>query len=194
MNIISNVCSGAFLYQKLGIEFNNPFMWSVLHYRDLKELVTNFRDIAFSDAQLVRGNRVKDSFSISIGNGRIIAEYIHYKWNKNCQIPTKIGEDVFYNRIWKYTYSKYMERLERMQNNNENPVFLIMDQKDDLTYEHTLDLINSTKYKIILFTNHDYPINQNLNLIKTNLSDDHQYKYEPKKFIEGYYNEILRLL
>ena len=194
MNIISNVCSGAYLYKKMGCKYNNPFMWSVLHYNDLKELCTNFENIDFDYALPIKCERVKDAWSILIDE-KILVEYVHNLQNPNYSIPTKVNDNVLYNKMWKYTFDKYMERLARMKDTNENPVFLIMDFKDDLTYENTLDLIKNTKYKMIVFTNRDYKYkNESVMIIKTNLTDSQQFNYPADEFINKYYNNILRFL
>lgn len=193
MNIISNVCNGAFLYNKMNIQFNNPFMWSVLFYKDLKELCTNFDNIDFKTAIPIPGIHAKGTCSMNIDNDKLFIRYIHYYQNSSCKMPMKIGPNIHYCKIWEYTYLKYITRVERMLNSKEDPVFLIMDRKDDLNIENTQNLINTTKYKIILFTNYNYKItNDKVKLIKADLTDNQLYNFEPKDFIDNYYNEILR--
>lgn len=194
MNIISNVCSGAYLYNKMGIQFSNPFMWSVLHHKDLKELCTNYTTINFENIKIVPCERVKGALAILLED-KILIEFVHYFQDSRFTVPTKIGADVHFAEMRKYTLSKYFDRLRRMKQLNEAPVFLLMDMKDDFTKEHTQDIINCTKYKTIIFTNRDYDIkNESVNLIKTSLTDSQQLYYDGKAFIDDYYNDILRLL
>ena len=195
MNVISNVCSGAYLYKKLKLQFNNPFMWSVLHYKDLKELMTNFDKIDFMNVATIPGDRVKGTCSINVDNSKLLIEYVHYYQNSNFKIPTKIGANVHYYKIWEYTFIKYMERVWRMLSLKEPPVFLIMDRKDDLCYENTKDLIDNTKYKTIIFTNCEYSYkNENVHLIKVDKTDNEIYYMDAEVFIEQYLDQICTLL
>ena len=96
MNIISNACHGAHLYIKMNEQYNNPFMWSVLHYKDLKNLCMNYENINFENIKVMPCERIKGACSILLDD-KILIEYIHYLYHPDFTVPTKININIYFN-------------------------------------------------------------------------------------------------
>ena len=158
MNLISNCCLGAFLYQKYGLEFSNPFMWCMLSITDMITLMTNYEKIDFNNYKIeldtYKLNPYK-TYMLNLDNYLQI-HYVHYIEDKNYKIPTKRNDDVLYCDAVNYLETKYKNRLNRMLNDNEEPVFVMYCEQP---YRYLYDKENiikfiktETKYKKILLT------------------------------------------
>lgn len=125
MNIISQNCLAGYLYQQLNKEFNNPFVWTVIDFNSMKNLITKWNKINFNNYSLIKNNNW--DFSILIDN-LVKIQYVHYHFDKNRSNCVIKGHDVFYNKIWEYIIEKYETRLQRM-NKNEYPLFILCNGK-----------------------------------------------------------------
>jgi len=150
MNIISNNCVGAAIYQELNIKYNNPFMWCFINGKDFYTLINEYDDINFNNYNIMKScldketNLYDKSYSLCIDN-KIYLHYIHYINNDNYNVPTKksdiTGEhsrDILYKYADKLCLEKYKNRLNRM---NSEPVFII-----SLSKYSTFDEIRNIMY------------------------------------------------
>lgn len=119
MNLISNTCIGAYLYKLLNLKFENPFCWSVIDFDSMYYLIKNYEKINFKNYELTK---TPDWWFTIIIDNVIKVHYVHYKFDKNANKPTRCGSNIIYNKIWEYIVEKYEERLTRMHG---QPIFVI---------------------------------------------------------------------
>ena len=124
MNLISQNCLSGNIYKNyLKEPFGNPFIWTVIDFQSMLHLVQNWDNINFKNFELIKDD--KWNFSILIDE-KVKIQYVHYKFNPNCKTPIldNIGS-IHYYKIWEYIIQKYKERLNRMLENKEEPIFCI---------------------------------------------------------------------
>lgn len=153
MNLIGQNCLTGNIYKNCIKEpFGNPFIWTVIDFKSLVYLIENWNNINFHNYELIKDNNW--NFSIIIDK-HIKVQYVHYKFNKNFNIPKKIGPgDICYNKIWEFIIQKYEERLKRMELKNEPPIFCICNfnttYKDAIYTEEQLKILEKYKNVFIL--------------------------------------------
>lgn len=156
MKIISNNCVGARLYQLQNRQFNNPFMWSSIYINDFIKLVQNWNNINFNDIKL----SYKDSFgrqnvstiAIDPHNYNVCVGYIHHIYEKDIEFR-KQDINIYSDHILDYINEKYLIRLDRMNNDISDPVFVFDCQPNpsDIYYNKVEQYCNlNTPYKRIL--------------------------------------------
>lgn len=166
MNIICNNCGGADFYNLSKQPFENPFVWSCIFADDMINLIKHYDTIDFNNIELVRltSETVHKNFyeydtnkkicGIKIDNTAIVY-FTHYIFDSSYKIPTKIGSDIHYYRNFEYVYTKYNERIKRMIEKNEDPIFVIIAFHRHGWDKEKIDellKLNST-HKVILITN-----------------------------------------
>jgi len=176
MNLISNTCLGAALYNIIGEEYENPFCWNVIDFKSICNLIRDFNTIDFNNYELKKDNMWH--FSIIIDR-KVIVNYVHYKFSKDCTKLTKINVDIFWNKIWEYITTKYDERLARMLKMKKNPIFIIgsIHKSHFYTEEQITDvckLCTEKKYKLVVVNNNfDFSDRfPNVMFIKTDRSEE----------------------
>jgi len=150
--LICNSCVGAYIYKlSLNKAFDNPFMWGLIDFNSMYYMIQNFENINFKNYELIKDKNW--SFSIKIDN-KITIKYIHYKFEPTANKIIKKDFDVFYNKIWEYIIQKYEERLERMLNIKEKPIFILANwynvSETNLTYQQLKLLNDLNKNNIIV--------------------------------------------
>lgn len=127
MKIICNNCVGARLYQLQNKQFNNPFMWSSIYVGDFIELSKNWDNINFNDIELSYkdcfGKKDVSTITIDPHNYNICVGYIHHIYEKDTEFR-KQDINVYSNNILDYINEKYLIRLDRMNNDISDPVFV----------------------------------------------------------------------
>jgi len=149
---IVNSCVGAYLYKLcMKKKFDNPFMWGLIDFNSMYYMIQNFENINFKNFELLKDNNW--NFSLKIDD-KIIIKYIHYKFDPKATKIIKKDFDVFYNKIWEYIIQKYEERLERMLNIKEEPIFILANwynvPETNLTYQQLKLLNDLNKNSIIV--------------------------------------------
>ena len=202
MNIIGNNCGGATFYNMHKVPYSNPFMWCCTFATDMITLIDCFselnwakHDIIQLDSRTAIYNHYREfnptQYGIRIGN-RVDTYFTHYLYDSTAKQPYSKGPDKFYYRNYQYTYERYMERLKRMFELQEEPQFLVIAYT---RHGWTNELINSlaklnTQYKVILIT--DILVESNIPNIKIiynpklNTCSD----LLPVVQIQRYYNEL----
>lgn len=123
MNIISHNCLAAEIYRQKGWQYENPFMWCVIPPDDFLTLYSHYNQIKFNEIELKKDGKY---YEIVI-DGKVNLYYVHYKYNKNAETPTKLnGVDIIYDKIEDYIVDKYKTRLERMTG---KPLFIVTDRE-----------------------------------------------------------------
>lgn len=173
VNIISHNCIGGRIYQEKGLEYGNPFMWSIIPPDDFWYLYNHYDEIDFSKIVLTK---IKNDNVIIIDN-KIKVYFVHYRFDKNAKTPTrriKNGVDIYYNKIDEYIIEKYNKRLERMLVQKIKPLFIVSDRefvsnkdlnmqkKDIIKYVGKDDCIVVTVDKTIKGNNVVYVARKNL--------------------------------
>lgn len=128
LNIISHNCIGARIYQEKGMEYGNPFMWSIIPPDDFWYLYNHYSEIDYSKIKLTK---VKNDNVIVIDD-KISVYYVHYRFDKNAKVPTrriKDGVDIYYDKINEYIIDKYNTRLARMTEQKAKPLFIVSDRE-----------------------------------------------------------------
>lgn len=121
MNIITNNCVAAAIYQLKHMQFANPFMWTLLSAPDFIYLVQNFNTIDFNKIQLTTDIYKEKPIYKLIVDGNLNVLYIHHKKDRSKTTPTKIKSDIWYVDIENYIIECWNRRLKRM---NESPKFI----------------------------------------------------------------------
>ena len=123
MILISQNCLSGHLYKLLHAKYAHPFIWTVIDFNSMKNLIITWDKLDFSDFDLIKNDKLE--FSIIL-NKNIKIQYVHYKFDSNKKVPTKnnIG-DISYNKIWEYIVEKYIERCKRMLADKSKPLFCI---------------------------------------------------------------------
>lgn len=178
MLVIGNNCISARLYEQLKLEFNNPFIWMVLPYDSVCYLMSNWDSINFNKFE-IKASKFKNNTFVLIIDGKIELHFVHYVLDKNANMPlkeqkyTKDGAwwgNVRFKDIESYIKEKYITRLNRMKQCNEEPVFLLRDEvyaANNNSSKTMKDVANNTsKYKRIIITR-DKSITRNDSVCKT---------------------------
>ena len=203
MNLIGNCCISNFISKKVGEGNNNPFTWIDMDFDSLYYLMTNWENIDWNNFML---NKVKhpyqncDLFEIVIEE-KVHLRYIHYLYEKTALQPKVFGENVRYCKIWEYIVQKYEERLKRMLEQKENPVFIT--EWEHMNYDEAAfwkiekeDL----KYKLVVITYNKNLKTENKNILL--IYDPHGrgggYKGAgnrfPQWYANTYYNKIMEFI
>lgn len=158
MNLISNDCVGGELYKAYDLQYSNPFIWTVLPYKDWDKI--NFEKVKYSETPnylfswymscLVIDNKVNVYFP---------HHFKHEKYKEMELIhPISKQNGYAYCDMDKYLIETYNRRIERMK---DSPVF-IFSQENRNTEKELEDLLKLAKKngRKLIF------ISSNKNLIK----------------------------
>lgn len=154
MNIITNNCVAAAIYQIKKTQFTNPFMWTLMSAQDFIYLVQNFKSIDFSKIKLTTDIYKEKLVYKLIVDGKLNVLYIHHKKDKTKMIPTKIKRDIWYANIENYIIDCWNRRLKRM---TETPKFIVVSY--GWTYDQIIKFADiKTDYKkgFIIFNEKAY--------------------------------------
>lgn len=90
MNIVSNNCTGGFIYSELlHSRFSNPFIWCRVSLDDFLFLMQYWDSINFLNARLVKHGELLDDtapFAIRVDD-KFEIRYTHYYFNSRCETP-----------------------------------------------------------------------------------------------------------
>ena len=202
MFVISNNCCGGMVYRMTKVQFNNPFMWAVCPYRGIKYIMEHLYDINWGNITLSESKLRKRSYIITVDNAFPI-HFVHYKFNKKVKKPTVVthgsnqdddwSSDIEWNHIWEYVVEKYIERVKRMVNLQEQPCFVLHEDKfDNEAYPVTLKELaeHESSFKRIIITT-DTSITRNDDVCKTILTETRNY---PKPSVRKYFDEIMNFI
>lgn len=157
MNLISNCCVGAFIYEIKNEEFNNPFMWAMTNTDSFIYLMEHYDNINWDNIDFDKFQRSdgKNCYSIIVEN-KLRINYTHYLQGKKEDHERINGRDVYDWRAYEYSFKKYQKRTERMLKKKENPVFLILAElkgKYDYNLENLKRICEAkTSHKLIIIT------------------------------------------
>lgn len=176
----SNCCAGNFYHNYLNTAFYSPFIWSVVPYNSILNLISMWDKIDWSDIKIVP-NPTRE-FTLTLQLNKIAdIHYVHYFWSDKHSTPYAKGASIFYCDIHKYLLNKYKERVSRMlrEGNVEAPIFIIHEEeyaneKNGNVLPEIMKL--DTPYKRIIITH-----SSNLSSCKTN--ENCLYIYDSNKML-----------
>jgi len=148
INLITNNCLGAFTYQKLNIEYNNPFIWSVVTIDDMVKLLNNYNTLNWFNIRCEKTTEMikgwNNSYNILVDNCFRIY-YIHYKYNPKCLTLTKHTNSVNkeYLHMDEYVTNTYLRRVKRMLNSNIPPMVYVQQSGNEGWTERNLEALLS---------------------------------------------------
>ena len=154
-NLIGNCCISSWITSKnLKQEFINPFTWCIMNFESSYNLIKYWDSLDFRNYELIKDENW--NFSIIIDN-KVKVQYVHYKFSPKYNKPTKIGDDIFYNKIWEYIVEKYETRLNKMLELKIKPIFILAQAKNSplkrsyitIEQQEKIKKLNSN-YKIVL--------------------------------------------
>lgn len=119
MNVISNNCCGAYFYNSINQRQLNPFRFCWFDAESCFNIIQQYDTINFTNYTLTHD--ANWMFYLNIDNQINVCMY-HQLFDKNYNIPTKVGENIRYCKIWEYIVEQYDRRLSLM---TEDPVFII---------------------------------------------------------------------
>lgn len=170
----SNCCAGNFYHNYLNTPFYSPFIWCVVPYDSIFNIMTHWTTIDWNDIKITPNPTRDLTFTLHINNIAAL-HYVHYFWSAKYTKPYAKGASIFYKNIHEYIINKYEERVNRMLTNGsiDNPIFIIHEEQYSnetngdmipkiMAYEspykrivitHTIDLSNrlSTKNCLYIF-------------------------------------------
>ena len=175
MKIIANDCCGARIYNGVLKEnYKTPFIWTRIHNRCFYNLCKQYDLLNFNDFEIIKEND-KMLFSMSFNDIKISFEHVIF--NPKYNNPTKIPPDIHYNKPWKYIFEKWNERLDRMKNELNEPIFVFhLDENYIKLYRgkeylyKIIDLFKQNNKKCLVMTDFDdvylYNLPNNIKYIK----------------------------
>lgn len=189
MNLISNCCATGYLYKEiLKQEFPNPFIWSAIVPQDVIKMIKNWNKIDFNNIKIEESfihKREERNYRIRVDNTFDI-HYTHYILSITDDIPRVDGCNIYFKNIVSFTIEKFKKRLLR-KSFKESPVFLILDNKADMTFtlEDVKELLTCTEHKIVFVTD------KLLKDIPSNFLYIHKSGFDHEKIMKMYKDEIL---
>ena len=213
MNIVSNNCAGAFLYTKMGIEFNNPFMWTLIFAKDMVSLIhrtepnrtepnrtePNWRNVSalfmnrstaignkyieYNNDPLIPGLRVDDLFTVY---------FPHYRFRPDAVVPIQHTINVYYCKNYEYAATKYMQRLLRWRDSTEPISWFIVAYERHGWNRRLIDELLSVEYshRILLVTTESVKSNQPNVSVICDKTINNTKLFDPKYVVDAYYPAI----
>lgn len=158
MNVICNDCVGGELYKAYNEKYGNPFVWTILPFKDFLTLYKNYDKINFKNVKYNETPNYLYPWYMSslIIDNRVNLYFPHHIKEKSIENLIKIepveNQPAYaWCKMDEYLLETYKRRIERM---TESPVF-IYSQENRNTEEDIKNLLKvatKSKYKLILLT------------------------------------------
>ena len=193
VNIIANSCVGGYIYRKYSLQYNNPFMWSVMKVNDMTKCILNFEKVNWGKIHLTL---TKDNYFILTVDSCFDIHFTHYILVPGMKNVKLNDADVLSDDIYKYVYCKYISRVKRMIEQHVQPTFVIMcttQGRYDYSRESIIRMLEQTtdspyhKYLITDMSELSYYENAHTTI----LYDEHPINYDPynTKFYADYFGD-----
>lgn len=124
-NIISNNCFGGFIYKWMDVQYNNPFMFSMVHFSDISNIFTTSLNWAKISLEHTKGPHNRNSAYDIVVDNRIRIHYVHYLEDMVHEPPIVQDGNVLGKDIYKYVAEKYLERAKRMCATYITPYYIV---------------------------------------------------------------------
>lgn len=167
INILSNNCLGGFIYRDvLKVQYQNPFIWTLLDDDQFISLVKNYNSINFNKYVVQKRSNdwnINNDFDTIIDSTYHI-QNIHMHFDQHAQKPESLNgappterhlwtDGVKYNKIWEYIGERYIARVQRMKQTT-TPVIAFWHKDGELDpVNQLIQLAKDNNYPIILFDN-----------------------------------------
>ena len=205
MNIVSNNCAGAFLYTKMGSEFNNPFMWTLIFAKDMISLIhraehnstePNFRNVSavFMSSNTATSNRYIEYNNDPLIPGLLVDDvftvyFPHYRYRYDAVVPIHQTINVYYRKNYEYAATKYMQRLKRWYTNTEQVSwFIVAYDRHGWSRQH-IDELMSFKYfhRLLLVTTEAVESDQSNVCVICDKNINNTKLFDPKYVVDAYF-------
>lgn len=125
----SNCCAGNFYHNYLNTPFYSPFIWSVVPYDSILNLVNSWNTIDWNDIKIVPNPTREYTLTLQL-NKIANVHYVHYFWSAKHNTPFAKGASIFYKDIHSYLLNKYKERVARMLADGaiKTPIFIVHEE------------------------------------------------------------------
>lgn len=176
----SNCCAGNFYHNYLNTPFYSPFIWSVVPYDSILNLINKWPEINWDDIKIV-ANPTRE-FTLTLQLNQIAdIHYVHYFWSEKHDKPYAKGASIFYRNIHQYLLNKYKERVSRMMSSGmmEAPMFIVHEEQysNDKNGNILAEIMKmNTPYKRIVVTH-------TVNLSSINPNANCLYIYDANKLL-----------
>lgn len=147
-------------------------MWNVIPYSDFHNLIVNYDSINFNkyDVSIFEQSDT-NKVAQAIFDSKVKTYYIHYHQDEQYKTLTRKSIDIYSDDIISYTTDAIERRLERMNNDKQNPIFLFETRNRNryhgvYTESDVKDFIDiKTPYTKVLLVNQfqfrNYPVYMN---------------------------------
>lgn len=125
----SNCCAGNFYHNYLNTAFYSPFIWSVVPYESILNLINKWTIIDWNDIQIIPNKTREYTLTLKL-NTLADVHYVHYFKSDKYNTPYAKGASIFYKQIDSYLRNKYTERVARMLEHGDvdHPIFIIHEE------------------------------------------------------------------
>lgn len=161
MNIIATDCVGGFTYKKLGIQYNNPFMYTFMSFKDIVYLANNLPTVNFSNlCGMGLSSCWPNTIFINIDN-KVKLHFRHDIFTKTVNIPIHKEQSDYIGstkEMMQHILQTYIRRVQRMISSNEPPTFVIHEFPTKLSINNSIycDLSElHSSYRVIYLTSKD---------------------------------------
>lgn len=190
--LIGNNCLVGFIYRDiLKHEYQTPFIWSRIWNDDVIKLLEHYKEINFENFELKKVNKKinnKDNDFYILLDNLVKIFFKHNFFFDEYNEPKKNQANVYYNKIWEYTYNNYQKRTKRMLKCDEKPIIVVHDCYPYYSNEKIIEICKKNKFRCIIFTNR-LPECTNSDLMIKHVKRD-----IPDEIIETYKKEILEFI
>lgn len=160
LNVICNDCVGGELYRNYGQRYNNPFIWTILPFKDFKTLYEKYDEINFNDYEYQETPNYYFRWymsSIRIDNKLSVYYPHHMKIEKSKKLEKVVNQanqtGYSYYKMDEYLKERYAERIVRMK--ESDPVFIFSQENRNSDEEIRSLLETKSRHKLIFITSND---------------------------------------
>jgi len=185
MNVICNDCVGGELYKLYNEKYQNPFIWTILPFKDFLNLYKNYENINFNNVEYNETPNYMFPWYMSslIIDGKVNLYFPHHaryeEYNELVKLQVGNTQNVYaWSHIDEYLIEHYKRRVLRMV---DEPVFVYSEENRN-TEEQIKELLEEAKTS-----------KKKLILITSNEKYEKEYnKYDNIKFIYKTQNEVVQ--
>ena len=154
MQIIANNCIGGYLYNESKMQFQTPFIWSLIDFENYIKLVEQIRNIDLNKS-LIKINKETKTVIVNINNIQI--NFIHHFEDERYIKPFKSGNNVKCKNIIEcYFKNIFYERVNRFK--KDRGMLFILDECQNGIYNAPLSLENLRTFSKIQIDKKDLKI------------------------------------
>lgn len=170
-SIVCNCCLSGYIYRKQGRQFDNPFFWNRITCKDFIKLVRNYRNLDYTNLDLIKNDDLKDMNPLDIGPNQfsviledigVRVQFNHVKFSPRDMSPKveRINEyqgNTFYSKPYELVLEAFLRRSRRYTaERRNNTLFVFVDNAPQYDSPQDIrDLLETaaeTKERLVLVT------------------------------------------